>query len=142
VRYLVVYGILLASIGACRRAGPVSTSATATPQSLAPPASREACRSCRGIWAIHGLDEQESCNCRTTDAGKRCRDGAECQGVCVAAERPETQAVLAGPPARGFFLGRCSELMVVLGCNRIIERGATASGPVPLAEPPPITCQD
>jgi hypothetical protein len=142
VRYLVVYGIFLASIGACRRAGTVSPAAAVTPPPLTHPTTKEACRSCRGIWAVHGLDEEESCNCRTTDAGKRCRDGADCQGMCVAAERPETQTVLAGPPARGFFIGRCSELMVVLGCNRIIEPGATADGPVPLNEPPPIICQD
>ncbi len=142
VRYLVVFGIFLASIGACRRAGPVSPIAAVTPPAATHATTEETCRSCRGIWAVHGLDEAASCNCRTTDAGKLCRDGADCQGMCLAAERPETEAVVTGPPARGFFIGRCSELMVVLGCNRIIERGATARGPVLLAEPPPIICQD
>ena len=142
VRYLVVFGICLASIAACRRAGTVPATAVMTPAPSSPPATKEACRKCRGVWAVHGPDEEESCNCRTTDAGKRCRDGDDCQGMCLAAERPETEVVVAGPPARGFFVGRCSELMFVLGCNRLIERGSSAQGPVPLAEPPPIICQD
>jgi hypothetical protein len=50
--------------------------------------------------------------------------------------------VEAGPPARGYFLGRCSELAIVLDCHRFIERGTAARGPVPLGEPPPIVCQD
>jgi hypothetical protein len=142
VRYLVVYGIFLASIGACRRAGTVGPTAAVMPPPLAHPTTKETCGSCRGIWAVHGLDEEPSCNCRTNDAGKRCRDGADCQGVCLAAETPETETVVAGPPARGFFLGRCSELMIVTGCNRIIEPGASARGPTILAEPPPVICQD
>jgi hypothetical protein len=137
-----IFLVSIAACGACRRAGTVPPAAPVPPRVSTPPSTKEACRSCRGIWAVHGLDEEESCNCRTTDAGKRCRDGADCQGVCVAAERPETEAVVAGPPARGFFIGRCSELMIVLGCSRIIERGATAHGPMLLAEPPPIICQD
>ena len=47
-----------------------------------------------------------------------------------------------GPPARGFFVGRCSELVTVFGCNRVIERGASAHGPVLLAEPPQTLCVD
>jgi hypothetical protein len=32
--------------------------------------------------------------------------------------------------------------VTVLGCHRIIERGARAAGPVPLDEPPPAICYD
>ena len=63
--------------------------------------------------------------------------------MCIArADNPETEVLQAGPPARGFFVGRCSELVTVFGCNRIIERGASAHGPVLLAEPPQKLCVD
>jgi hypothetical protein len=102
----------------------------------------DACRTCNGIWSVHGIANAESCNCRTTDGGKRCRDGADCQGMCVAAEEPEREIVEVGPPARGFFIGRCSELATVFGCNRLIDRGAAAHGPTSLAEPPTSMCVD
>jgi hypothetical protein len=63
--------------------------------------------------------------------------------MCIArADNPETEVLQAGPPARGFFVGRCSELVTVFGCNRVIERGAGAGGPMPLGEPPPTICVD
>jgi hypothetical protein len=142
MRHLVICGIFLASLGACRRSQTTPVPAVAGPQASTAPRTVDACRSCRGVWAVHGLDEEESCNCRTTDAGKRCRDGAACQGKCVAAEQPETEVVAPGPPPRGYFIGRCSDMMIVLDCHRIIERGASARGPIPLVEPPPVICQD
>src|SRR5207342_1925941 len=110
------------------------------PPPQVPPPTPEACRACRGDWGVHGLADKETCNCRTTDGGKRCRDGGECQGMCIAAETPEREVTALGPPPRGFFAGRCSELVTVFGCNRIIDRGALARGPVPLAEPPMMIC--
>ena len=111
----------------------------------APPAPRtpEDCRACRGDWGVHGLAGVASCNCRTTDGGKRCTDGADCQGMCIASQdQPERDVTEAGPPPRGFFVGRCSELMTVFGCNRLIPRGARAHGPVPLSEEPMMMCVD
>jgi hypothetical protein len=107
-----------------------------------PPLTPDACRACRGDWGVHGLADKETCNCRTTDAGKRCRDGADCQGMCIAAEIPEREVTAPGPPPRGYFVGRCSELVTVFGCNRIVDRGVLARGPVPLAEPPQMICVD
>ena len=60
----------------------------------------------------------------------------------VSAEKPEVEVLQGGPPARGFFVGRCSELVTVIGCNRVLERGASAAGPVPLGEPPQTLCVD
>ncbi len=119
-----------------------SAAAAQTPKPAAPPQTADGCRACNGVWGIHGLAQTESCVCRTTDGGKRCRDGADCQGMCIAAEQPEREIVQTGPPPRGFFVGRCSDLVTVFGCNRIIERGAAASGPVPLGEPPGALCVD
>ena len=54
----------------------------------------------------------------------------------VSTQDPQSEVTMPGPPARGFFVGRCSELVTVFGCNRVLERGASAHGPVLLAEPP------
>jgi hypothetical protein len=133
-----------ASIGPAPAAGTPATVAAPTPAAAAPPrpTTAEACKACNGIWAAHGISQTESCNCRTTDAGKRCRDGGDCQGVCIAADEPERETVEAGPPARGFFVGKCSETMTAFGCSRMIDRGAVARGPVSLAEPPEQLCVD
>lgn len=139
VRALIVLGIVLTGGGvACRPRSPAVAPPPATR-----PATPEGCRACRGLWAVHGLDDKPSCNCRTADAGKRCRDGRDCQGMCiVSADNPDMEVVHAGPPARGFFVGRCSDVVTVFGCNRVLERGAHAAGPVSLAEPPQKICVD
>jgi hypothetical protein len=129
-----------ASVGPAPAVAPAPAAAPAGPPP--PPTSADACRVCHGIWAKHGIAATESCNCRTTDAGKRCKDGGECQGLCVAADEPEREVVEAGPPARGYFVGRCSETVIIYGCFKPIDKGAAARGPVPLAEPPPSLCAD
>src|SRR5687768_13454147 len=45
--------------------------------------TRDACAACNGEWAKHGVAEEESCNCRTRDKGKVCRDGRDCSGECI-----------------------------------------------------------
>jgi hypothetical protein len=106
-----------------------------------PPRTERECKACNGDWRIHGLSQAPSCNCRTTDGGKRCRDGAECQGLCTAADDPEREVVERGPPARGFFVGRCSKFVTIFGCYRPIDDGASSS-PVDLSEPPQMICAD
>ena len=90
---------------------------------------------------MHGLSQTPSCNCRTSDAGKRCRDGTECEGLCTAAEAPERLVTDPGPPARGFFVGRCSAFATVFGCYRPIHDGAGVK-PVELSEMPQTICAD
>jgi hypothetical protein len=62
--------------------------------------------------------------------------------VCIAGENPETEVVSAGPPSKGYFVGRCSELVTVYGCNRIIDRGVRQRGPALIADPPQAICVD
>ena len=127
-------------------ASPDSGEATkVVPQS--PPRTVDECRACNGDWGMHGLSDAisqtESCDCRTNDAGKRCTDGIDCQGMCVAnADNPEYDVVDIGPPARGFLVGRCSEFVTVFGCNALVDAGARDDGPVSVAEPPPVLCVD
>jgi len=125
----------------CRTAAPAPAPATAA----AAPRTAKDCQAagCRGQWGVHGLAEEPSCNCRTTDGGKPCRDQADCQGQCVLGEKPERQVTAPGPPARGYLVGRCSELVTVFGCHSFIERGTLARGPVRLDETVPYTvCVD
>jgi len=111
------------------------------PSRKPPPRTERECKACNGEWKKHGIAPAASCNCRTTDGGKRCRDGAECQGLCVGKDDPEREVVERGPPARGFFVGRCSTFSTVFGCYRAIDDGASARA-VELTEPPQMICAD
>jgi len=140
--------LVLGGCAASASVGPApvgaASAATAAGPAQPPPApvTAEGCKACNGLWGKHGIAQSESCNCRTTDAGKRCKDGAECQGLCVTADDPEREVTDAGPPPRGYFVGRCSETVVVYGCFKPLDKGAAANGPVSLAEPPPSICAD
>lgn len=142
--WLVSTALIVGGCAARASVGPAPASAASAgaPQPPPAPATAEACKACHGLWAKHGIAQSESCNCRTTDAGKRCKDGAECQGVCVAADEPEREVVDPGPPPRGYFVGKCSETVAVFGCFKPIDKGAAAQGPLPLVEPPPSLCAD
>jgi len=106
------------------------------------PSAEEECRACNGIWGKHGLRQIAFCNCGTKDADKRCRDGLECEGQCVADDEPEREIVQAGPPPLGYFVGKCSAFAKVFGCRRIIERGAGADPPHDLSKPLQKMCVD
>jgi len=82
-----------------------------------------------------------SCLCRTTDLGKDCRDKAECQGECLL-DPVRTDVVSKGPPATGYFIGKCSEFVTTFGCTRRIQEGTKGRGPVDLNDPPPAICLD
>jgi hypothetical protein len=109
------------------------------------PATEEGCSACGGEWAAHGiLGAQQgtmSCLCPTADGGKRCRDGVECQGECLT-DGADHEVTAAGPPALGFFVGKCSRFRTTYGCHRVIASGALQSGPVPLDQPPTEICAD
>lgn len=125
------------------------TTPSATPPAPIVPAKKKTtrprneadCKACNGAWAKHGVAKAPSCNCRTSDAGKRCRDGLECEGQCTAAETPEREVTQPGTPPQGFWIGRCSEHVAVFGCYRPIDDGAGAK-PVELKDPPQTICAD
>ena len=58
------------------------------------------------------------------------------------ADAGEREVISAGPPARGYFLGKCSRFRTSFGCHRFIARGAVQAGPVSLDEPPSEICAD
>jgi hypothetical protein len=108
---------------------------------VARPSTEAECRACNGEWGVHGLMEVQSCRCHTRDAGKRCKDGLECEGECVL-QSGATEVVEPGPPRRGYFVGRCSEFDVLFGCYPLLTDGTVAHGPTSLEEPPADVCID
>jgi hypothetical protein len=107
--------------------------------------TREACRSCDGVWGKQGIAQIEGCNCRARDAGRACRDGAACEGQCLLGDPPEKEVVgpgLALQQTAGYFIGHCSDRVTVFGCVRVLPRGFSSHGPVPLDAPPPMLCID
>ena len=125
-------------------ATPIPT-ATATPTARAEktrPQTRQACDACRGDWDRHGIAEVEGCICRTKDAGKTCRDGADCEGQCLVADDAHFEVAGAGPPPRGHYVGKCSEFETTFGCFRMLDRGARAKGPLPAEEAARHICVD
>ena len=94
------------------------------------------CEACHGVWGRHGITQREGCICRTSDAGKECRDGADCEGPCLFERFEEVS------PGMGMPVGRCSELRVLFGCNPIIFDGASAAPPQQLPGRAPRICVD
>jgi hypothetical protein len=128
---------LLATLAiACRKPAPTPPPARPDPEAkvVVPlttaerPRSREGCDACQGRWGVHGLAEVETCICKTRDFGRTCRDGNDCEGECLA-EESGFVVVDKGPPAKGYFRGRCSEFDTTFGCNRLIPEGASKKGP-------------
>ena len=141
--------IPLLVLTACRAHETSSSAPSSTrPPSAAPaarpyrePVTQDGCRACRGEWAAHGMLATLSCLCPTADAGKRCRDGAECEGQCLADDGAR-EVTVAGPPPRGYFVGACSRFRTNFGCHRSIAAGALKAGPVSLDDPPTEICAD
>jgi hypothetical protein len=48
----------------------------------------------------------------------------------------------AGSPARGHYVGKCSEYDTTFGCMRVIPRGTRARGPLPEDEAAQHICVD
>jgi hypothetical protein len=133
--------------------------ATATPVAEPPPPSdrepngaagggaegeamaRRACDQCHGDWGVQGFNPAPSCNCRTTDVGRVCLDGSECQGQCLSS--PASQVVTsAGPPRLGYYIGECSEFEHSYGCHIALQNGVNTGAPLDLDEAPPTLCID
>ncbi len=95
-------------------------------------AAKEACQNCQGVWGTWGVNKLEGCNCKTTDAGKMCIDGDECQGYCLFRRYN----------GEGREEGMCSDTQRLVGCYPIIFKGAKDRPPI---LPPPRkreTCVD
>lgn len=95
-------------------------------------AAKAACDKCNGVWGRYGVNHYQGCNCKTTDAGKVCRDGDECQGLCLFRRYDEE--------AREE--GVCSDQQRMTGCIAVVMKGQSQLKP---RIPPPKklpTCLD
>lgn len=94
--------------------------------------AKAACEQCSGVWGRYGVNRIQGCNCKTTDAGKVCNDGDDCQGLCLF-RRYDDQAREEGV---------CSEQQRMTGCISIVMKGQSQLKP---RIPPPKklpTCLD
>ena len=131
--------VALLTAAGCARKPAQKAEAGQVAAPLATPTTEEGCRACNGKWGIHGIEQTPTCLCRTHDVGRRCRGKDECEGDCLgdAGEREVTQP---GPPARGFWVGRCSEFHVTFGCHVFLA--PRAGEPVRLDVPAEQLCAD
>lgn len=138
VLLLVLLPAVVVGVGACcknkppaAQAGAASAELTRQDPSAPPPrpTTKAACDACKGSWARHGLAETETCVCRTKDGGKVCRDGVECEGQCIAADDGGFEVKEPGPPPKGYWVGKCSEMDTTFGCHRTIPHGASKKPP-------------
>ena len=105
----------------------------------ATPTTEEGCRACNGVFGPHGIEPTPRCVCRTKDAGKKCHAKAECEGDCIG-DLGDREVTEPGPPPRGFWVGRCSEMRTTFGCHVLLE--SKPATPVPLDEKPQQMCVD
>lgn len=100
--------------------------------------AKEECEACSGIWGHPRIPWSDGCNCRTSDAGRVCHDGTECQGYCMfkAWECQPAKGPSGGPvqsPEECHLwraAGECSERIRLYGCPEIVPRGASQAPPV------------
>lgn len=82
-------------------------------------AAKAACEKCNGAWGRYGVNKYEGCNCQTTDAGKECRDGDDCQGECIYVRHD----------SEGREVGVCSPEQKLKGCVQIVMKGQSQLKP-------------
>lgn len=77
--------------------------------------TRESCEAENGTWQRVGLAGRLSCILPTTDAGKACTDGSQCQVTCMLKERniaPGTAVT-----------GQCHDSTQRFGCRAYVSGG-------------------
>jgi hypothetical protein len=91
---------------------------------------------------VHGLAQEETCICKTTDDGNECIDGADCQGDCVVDGTAEFQAMDANDPTLGYFKGHCAPYDTTFGCFTRIPDGTHNRLPLAREEASELICVD
>lgn len=94
--------------------------------------AKQACVQCNGTWGTFGYVRKEQCNCKTTDAGKQCFDGNDCQGYCLF-QRYDSD---------GREEGQCSDQQHIVGCYGIIFKDASKYPPTVPPTRKRATCLD
>jgi hypothetical protein len=147
------FGLLTSAIGC----GSDAPSAVQAPRSTSPepqwgsqqtdppperPSTKEGCDACHGLWSVHGIEDVETCICRTNDEGQDCIDGNECQGECLLAEDAEFHVMDQGDPPRGYYVGSCAGYDTTFGCFRHVPTDISGELPLTPEEAGPFVCAD
>lgn len=79
------------------------------------PATESDCSAAGGTWTpIESLRENRYCDLKTSDAGRWCVDGMQCQGECVASDKAK---------AGSLVVGHCSEHSQDYGTTKLVKWG-------------------
>ena len=106
------------------------------------PTTKEACDACHGLWDVHGIEPVESCICKTSDEGRECLDGKDCQGECLVDGDAEFHAMDQSQPPRGFFKGHCAAYDATFGCFRHLADDVQLQLPLVAEEASEFICAD
>jgi hypothetical protein len=106
------------------------------------PSTKEACDACQGLWAVHGVEEIETCICKTDDEGRECTDGNDCNGECLLDGDAELNVMEQADSPRGYFKGHCAGYDTTFGCFRHIPDGIQSQLPLVAEEAGPNVCVD
>jgi hypothetical protein len=112
------------------------------PQEPPRPTTQEACDACHGIWAVHGIGPVETCICKTSDEGRDCLDGKDCQGECLLDGDPEFHVMEQGDPPLGYYQGHCAGYDTTFGCFSHIADDVAMALPVAAEEASQLICVD
>ncbi len=109
------------------------------------------CEACNGTWGVYGISSTEGCNCSTTDGGKVCRDGDDCEASCmfdrfevvrVGSRTCAADGSCAVEPELARPVGRCNGTVMSFGCKARIKAGASKDPAVTLPSRAPVQCVD
>ena len=84
------------------------------------PLSEAECEKAGGSWWSPGMPGNRNpkvCDLPTSDAGRACRDSAECEGYCLSDATPILNI---------FVRGQCSKFQHIVGCQGVVVRGRVA----------------
>lgn len=115
--------LCILSLTACNTAHPNRNKPSDTISSPAQPLAALAdsllteadCRANQGSWEKVGKRQQLACILPTSDAGKSCTDGKQCQTACVLKD----QKVAPGTAVKG----QCHESTLQFGCRTHVTHG-------------------
>jgi hypothetical protein len=103
-------------------------------------AAKEQCKSSRGKW-VEDARGTPYCSARSRDSGKTCRDGMDCEWLCIF-DRYELTGAPDSKPALGRPIGHCSAFVGEPGCFVYVEPNASSKPPSDIHVPPPRRCFD
>ncbi|MFH1126295.1 MAG: hypothetical protein V1703_04155 [Candidatus Altiarchaeota archaeon] len=99
-----------------------TTQTTAPTTSITMPSDKESCEALGGRWGRIGISPVESCNLPAKDVGKECSNQEDCEGACLA-ELTNEQYELVENGEVIEAKGRCSDRLIVVGCQMRVEDG-------------------